>query len=222
MSFITELQAQLVKHRNAANAEPMSNYMKNKFPFLGIKATARKSILRDVINQNKSEVKTQVTDLTKTLYSFKEREYHYCAIELYARFKRKTYQPSDQECIRYLLTTHSHWDTVDFIAKHILGQFLWEHPNQRFTVSKQFSEDPNFWLNRSAILFQLGYKTETDAKLLFQLCATHTASDEFFIKKAIGWALREYAKVNPEAVLSFVKTHTLKPLSKFEALRRIT
>ena len=77
------------------------------------------------------------------------------------------------------------------------------------------------WLNRSAILFQLGYKQKTNAEFLFSECLKQSHSNEFFIKKAIGWALREYAKSNPEAVKEFVKTINLKPLSTKEALKNM-
>jgi len=76
-------------------------------------------------------------------------------------------------------------------------------------------------LNRSVILFQLGYKSQTDFKLLQSLCTKHSNSNEFFIRKAIGWALREYAKTDPEAVREFVLQSNLKPLSKKEALKNI-
>ena len=77
------------------------------------------------------------------------------------------------------------------------------------------------WLNRSAILFQLGYKTRTDESILFEQCLAHKESKEFFIQKAIGWALREYSKTNPDAVLNFVNSNQLKPLSTREALKRL-
>ena len=77
------------------------------------------------------------------------------------------------------------------------------------------------WLNRSALLFQLGYKEHTDETLFYSLCLEHRHSDEFFIQKAIGWALREYGKTNPDSVLNFVRSNTLKPLSEKEAIRNI-
>ncbi len=77
------------------------------------------------------------------------------------------------------------------------------------------------WLNRSAILFQLGYKKDTDASVLFDECFKHRHSKEFFIQKAIGWALREYGKVNPDSVRKFVGSAELKPLSTREALKNL-
>lgn len=222
MSFIETLSKQLEAHRSPNNAEPMSKYLKYKFPFLGIKSVLRKSILRKAISAHKNEVEYQPAQLAKSLYRKHEREYHYCAMELYARFKKKHYHESDIDDITYLMLTHSHWDTVDFIAKHILGQFLMEHQNQRTAVINQYSNSSNFWLNRAAILFQLAYRFQTDDKILFKLCRAHGNSNEFFIQKAIGWALREYSKIQSEAVLNFVKHNNLKPLSQREAIRLIT
>jgi 3-methyladenine DNA glycosylase AlkD len=221
MGFIEQLTAEFEVHRNAKNALPMQAYMKHLFPFLGIKSPLRKTLIRTVVNQNKEEVKPNTTAIARALYQKQEREYHYAAMDSYARFKKRHYQPSDIAFIEHLLTTHTHWDTVDFIAKHILGQFLLEYPDLRNETIQRFSESDNMWLNRSAILFQLGYKSKTDFELLKTLCMAHKDSNEFFIRKAIGWALREYAKVNMPAVEHFVNNTDLKPLSKKEALKHL-
>lgn len=219
MSFVKHLESQFENHKNEINAIPMQAYMKNKFAFFGIKSVLRKSILRDAINANKNEVKSNIDEITELLYQKQEREFHYCAIEIFSRFKKKNYLKKDIGLIEHLITKNSHWDTVDFVAKHILGQFLVEYPELRDEIIERFSNDNNMWLNRSAILFQLGYKEKTDFKLLASLCNKHKGSDEFFIRKAIGWALREYAKYNSSAVFDFVTTTELKPLSKKEALK---
>ena len=96
-----------------------------------------------------------------------------------------------------------------------------QFPEETEKVIEKFSNSENIWLNRSTILFQLDYKQKTNLDLLFALCQRHSNSDEFFIRKAIGWALREYAKTNPSAVIRFVETNNLKPLSKKEALKNI-
>jgi 3-methyladenine DNA glycosylase AlkD len=120
-----------------------------------------------------------------------------------------------------MLITSSWWDSVDTISKFILGAYLEQFPTEIYTVVTRFSNAENIWLNRSVILFQLGYKSKTDFELLQKLCIKHSASEAFFIRKSIGWALREYAKTNPEAVLQFVHQTSLKPLSKKEALKNI-
>ena len=192
MPFLNELNAEFEKERNPENSIPMAAYMKHKFSFLGIKSPERKGILRKVVNNHKTELKDQLDLIVKDLYALQEREYHYCAMEICARFKKRQYQLSDIALVEILITTHSHWDTVDFIAKHIYGQYLKEHPEQVNLTVEKFTNSENMWLNRSAILFQLGYKETTDSDLLFALCDQHKSSKEFFIQKAIGWSLREY------------------------------
>jgi 3-methyladenine DNA glycosylase AlkD len=95
------------------------------------------------------------------------------------------------------------------------------YPNKTQEIISDFSLSDNMWLNRSAILHQLGYKGKTNSSILFDLCLKHSKSKEFFIQKAIGWALREYAKVEPEPVLAFVKSHQLSSLSQREALKHL-
>ena len=131
------------------------------------------------------------------------------------------YIKEDIQLIEKLILNNSWWDSVDTIAKYILGEYLFEFPLETKNVIERFSNSENMWLNRSAILFQLGYKQKTNADFLFSECLKQSHSNEFFIQKAIGWALREYAKSNPEIVRQFVKNSNLKPLSIKEALKNI-
>lgn len=220
--FLNKLKSQFEAHRNEINAKQMEAYMKHLFPFFGIKSPVRKTILKNTINTHKEELVSDVEVLTKALYKEPEREYHYCAMEIYARFKKRRYVKIDEPFIRELITSHSHWDTVDFIAKHIFGQFLLECPQLKHDTIKKYTNSQNMWLNRTAILFQLGHKAQTDFELLKTLCIQHKSSNEFYIRKAIGWALREYAKIDMRAVETFVNCTDLKPLSKREALKHLT
>ena len=221
MDFISHLKIKLSSQSNAEFALQMHEYMKRAFHFLGVKAPDRKQILKEVILEHKEEVSKNARSIAESLYSLPEREYHYCAMEIVAKFLKKKYKEEDFEYITALIYTHSHWDTVDFIAKHILGSYLLQFWERREELVDKLSKSENMWLNRSAILFQLGYKTRTDETILFQQCIAHKESKEFFIQKAIGWALREYGKTNPEAVIAFVNNTELKPLSTREALKRL-
>lgn len=156
------------------------------------------------------------------LYSKKQREFHYCAIEILIKQLKGNYKKEDIQLIEKLLTKNYWWDSVDTIAKYILGEYLLEYPLEAENVIKIFSNSENMWLNRSVLLFQLGYKQKTNFDLLKSECEKHKNSNEFFIQKAIGWSLREYAKTNPEAVLNFVTQIHLKPLSTKEALKNIS
>ena len=204
---------------NTTEAEKMQIYMRNLFPFLGIKAPIRKKLLSEWYKTHKAEIISDTRDITARLYNTSYRELHYCAMELFHKACNKKYRKEDDELITKLITTNGWWDTVDFLAKHVLGNYLLQYPEKINPIINNFSNSDNMWLNRSAILFQLGYKDNTDKEILFRECIKHASSNEFFIQKAIGWALREYAKTNPNDILDFVTKHKFKPLSKKEALK---
>lgn len=221
MGFIISLTQKLQENANEANAVPMAKYMKDKFPFLGIKTDARRVILKEVNALHKDEVKNNYREIATYLFSQPEREYHYCAIDILQKEWPKHFTIEDITLIETLLTTSSWWDSVDPMAKYLLGGYLKQYPEATDTVIKKFAQSQDMWLNRSSIIFQLGYKKETDLALLFSLCENFSTSREFFIQKAIGWALREAAKTNPEPIIEFVTTANLKPLSTREALKNI-
>lgn len=221
MSFIADLEKAYTANASAENAVPMAKYMKNRFAFHGLKTGLRRSLHKQALEANRQEVKDTARELALTLYAKTEREYHYSAIEILMKELKKKFRLDDIELIEYLVVTHSWWDSVDTIAKYLLGGYLQQFPNEAGKVIGKFSASENIWLNRSAILFQLGYKKETDEKRLFALCLAHKQSKEFFIQKAIGWALREYAKTNLQAVKTFVASANLKPLSTREALKNV-
>jgi 3-methyladenine DNA glycosylase AlkD len=219
MNFTLALETAFKQNKNPENAFAMAKYMKNNFPFFGIKTEERRRIFKEIWKENKEEVSANARAIALGLYSKPEREFQYCAIEILIKELKGNYKKEDIHLIEKLLINNSWWDSVDTIAKYILGQYLTEFQLETKKVIERFSTAENMWLNRSVILFQLGYKQKTSADLLFSECLKHSHSKEFFIQKAIGWALREYAKSNPEDVQEFVKTNTLKPLSKKEALK---
>jgi len=221
MPFISSLEKDFNNCVNVVNATAMSKYMKNNFSFFGIKTEERRKIFKNIYLLNKAEISEKPREIALLLYSKKERELHYCALEILIKNLKNKYQKEDIQLIEKLIVTNSWWDSVDVIAKFILGGYLQQFPLETNSVISKFSNSDNMWLNRSAILFQLGYKEKTDFDLLKTLCEKHKTSNEFFIQKAIGWALREYAKKNSEAVKDFVVIANLKSLSKKEALKNL-
>ena len=221
MSFITELETEYNKKRKIENAIPMAKYMKNLFSFYGIKAEQRRAIFKEVCKANKNELSHNFREIAWELFNKEFRELQYCGIEILIKYFKNNYQREDIKLIEKLLVTNSWWDSVDTIAKYILGEYLCEFPEETEKVIERFSNSKNMWLNRSAIIFQLGYKKNTNYELLFSECEKHSKSKEFFIQKAIGWALREYGSTNPSLVINFVNASQLKPLSKKEALRKL-
>ncbi|WP_366183705.1 DNA alkylation repair protein [Flavobacterium ovatum] len=161
-------------------------------------------------------------DIVPKFFSKKEREFHYCTSEILIEQLKNNYKPEGILLIKKRLTTHSGRNSVHIIYKPILGNYLLQFSNSISTIISDFSTDENRWLNRSAILFQLGYKSRTHFQLLKHICLQLKDSNEYFILKSIGWALREYAKTNPEAVKEFVFVNNLKPLSRKEALKKVS
>ncbi len=219
MNFIPSLETAFEEKSNPENAFAMAKYMRNHFSFFGIKTTERRLIFKKIEKENQQEVSENAREIAMQLFAKKQRELHYCAIEILIKQLKGNYKKEDIKLIEKFLITHSWWDSVDTISKYILGEYLLEFPSETQKVVERFSNSENRWLNRSTILFQLGYKQKTNFELLQSQCEKHKISSEFFIQKAIGWALREYAKTNPEAVLNYVNQTNLKPLSKKEALK---
>ena len=221
MDFISQLEAAFNQNKNEENAFQMKKYMKDLFSFYGIKTTERRAIFHDLLKSYKQEISENYREIALILLDKEYRELHYCGIEILIKNLKKNYRKDDIKLIETFLITNSWWDSVDTISKYLLGQYLIEFPNETEKVIERFSNSKNKWLNRSAILFQLGYKKNTNYELLFSECLKHSQSKEFFIQKAIGWALREYGSVNPGLVLNFVNNTNLKPLSRKEAIRKL-
>lgn len=221
MSFVNQLENRFRENANTENAKAMAKYMKDHFAFFGIKTTERRFLFNALWKTHKTEISTNVPKIVWELYTKEQRELHYCAIEIAIKELKGKYKKSDIAFIAKLIITNSWWDSVDTISKYILGQYLLEYPESIPEVIAKFSNSKNMWLNRSAILFQLGYKEKTDFELLQSICIQHQNSTEFFIQKAIGWSLREYAKTNPKKVMDFVSNSNLKALSKKEAIKNL-
>jgi 3-methyladenine DNA glycosylase AlkD len=221
MDFITALEKEFIAQANTAQSSAMEAYMKNHFPFFGIAMPQRRVILKSVSAEYSDSIKANARTLALQLYERPQREFHYCAIELLLQNCSKKLQKDDIQWIEQLLLTYSWWDTVDTISKYLLGRYLTQFPEQTNIVIEKFSNASNIWLNRSTLLFQLDYKKNTNFSILEAVCEHFKESNEFFIQKAMGWALREYSKTNPIAVQNYVISTNLKPLSKKEALRII-
>lgn len=219
MKFCSDLEADFRKASNSELAIPMENYMKNNFTYFGIKTEQRRAIFKSNYELNKLEVKSNFKAIAWELFQMKEREFHQTAIDLLVKEFKKNFVLEDIRLIEKLIITNSWWDSVDTIAKYILGGYLLQFPSEILKVIERFSNSENMWLNRSAILFQLSYKEKTNFEILKSECEKHKDSNEFFIQKAIGWALRDYSRFNPNGVETYVNSTNLKPLSRREALR---
>ena len=217
------LSSLLMSYRHSANphkALGMSAYMRHQFAFLGIAAPDRKPILQPILKDFKPNSNSLLW-LLHQLWEQEEREFHYAAIAIASKYK-KLWDESFINLFENWITTHSWWDSVDTISSHCIGPFFERFPQTRKAVLSQWENNANMWLNRTCIIHQLQYKTKTDTDYLAHVINIHRQSNEFFIQKAIGWALRQYARTNPEWVKQFVASTPLKPLSKREALKHFS
>jgi len=208
MKHYQNLESALLKHREPDFAAWQEAYMRQKFSFFGVRQPIRKKIQRPFLQKATKED-------TSVLWKKKEREYQYIAIDLLIR---SALEQTDLKLLEWLITTKSWWDSVDLLATNVAGNFFVQFPNL-VDETLRWSTHENMWLRRSSLLFQLRYKEKTDEKRLFSYCERLAHEKEFFIQKAIGWALREYGKREPEKVEAFIKTHTFSPLTAREALR---
>ncbi len=217
---IKELENRFLLLANFELAKGAEAYMKNQFKFYGIYTTERRKISNDYIREVGIISNSELNKTVKALWAMPYREYQYVAMELIA-FHKKYWTQDIIELSEFCITNKSWWDTVDNIASLILGPYFILFPNQILSVTNKWNISENMWLQRSSIMFQKTYKKNTNTDLLSKYILNCSDSKEFFIQKAIGWALREYSKTNPIWVLEFVKNNTIAPLSRREAIRII-
>ena len=200
---LTQLEVKFKDAADPARAFQMKKYMKDHFSFFGIQANPRRAICTEFLLENGLPEKVILDDVIKELWEKEEREFHHFGAELAYRYK-KNVEEKDIELYRWMLVNKSWWDTVDFIAANLVGNYFQAFPDQAESAVKDWLESGNMWLQRTTIIFQLKYKKSTDLKLLSRQINALKLSKEFFIRKAIGWALREYSKTDPHWVQDFV------------------
>ena len=220
MQCFEELKKRFESHANPENAMPMAAYMKNKFKFLGLKSPLRKDLQKGFMKEAGNLEAKDFKKLVRLLWNQPFREYQYTVAELLDKYKKRLNKDYIAE-FEWLITNKSWWDSVDGIAPRSLGYYFILYPEMIPEYIPKWIRQDNFWLQRAAILFQLKYKEKTNVDLLFQIVNELKNSNEFFIRKAIGWALREYSKTNPKEVAIFVAANKLSNLSHREALKVI-
>jgi 3-methyladenine DNA glycosylase AlkD len=202
-----------------ARAVAMTAYMRDQFAFLGLPATEQRRLSAPVLRALPAPGEADVAAFTTRCWAADEREYQYAGCDYAIRHVRRC-SPAFLDHVRVLITTKAWWDTVDALAARVVGPLVGATPSLVATVDAWIDGD-DMWLARTALLHQLHYRATTDADRLFRYCARRAGDREFFIRKAIGWALREYSKTDPVAVRRFVASHAgvLSPLSTREALK---
>jgi 3-methyladenine DNA glycosylase AlkD len=207
--------------RDPAKAEPMVAYMRHQFPYVGITAPEQRVLNRVVLDGLGRPTEADLRIVADACWLRDEREYQYFAVRLLRRCVGVC-GAAFLDVVRPLITTKPWWDTTDELAVHVVGPLVAKHPELVATMD-DWSGDANMWLVRTAILHQVRYRDTTDSERLFRYCVAQAGHRDFFVRKAIGWALREYAKVAPDAVRAFVAEHSaeLSGLSRREALKNV-
>ncbi|MGW0118611.1 DNA alkylation repair protein [Streptomyces sp. NPDC003327] len=206
---------------NPFRAQEMVAYMKGAAPFLGIRTPERRALSRAVLDGVPSPDENDCAAVALRCFALPEREYHYFAVDYLRRHVRRC-SSAFLPVAHHLVTTDSWWDTVDHLAAHVVGGLVAADP-ALVTHMDAWIDDEDLWVARTALLHQLRFKEDTDADRLFAYCLRRASHPDFFVRKAIGWSLREYAKTAPGEVRAFVAAHgsRLSPLSVREALKNL-
>jgi 3-methyladenine DNA glycosylase AlkD len=220
-SYTKLLINEIFSKSNDEDSHFMAKYMKDKFAFLGIKSPIRKLLLKNFKEKNGLLPANEIRDFTIELYSNKYREIQYFALEYLETAKFYNLENSI-DLFESLVITNSWWDSVDFISTRLIGKYFLKFPEKQFDITDKWNQSDNMWLVRVSITHQLLYKEKTNIDKLSLYILNQINSNEFFIQKAIGWALRQYSKYDSTFVYDFVNSNKLKPLSKREALKLIT
>ena len=211
------VRAGLAARADAAAAESMQAYMKSTMPFRGVPKPARVALLRELTVPDDPAALAAAADVLWDGAVF--REERYVAVAL-ARLLPA--DPDRLPVFAHWIRTGAWWDLVDEIAVHLVGPLLRAHPEPTGPVVRSWIDHPDRWLRRTSVIAQLGARSATDVDLLTAAVEANQDDPDFFLRKAVGWALRQYARTDPDWVRAFVAAHPrLSPLSRREALRRL-
>lgn len=197
LDLITDLE----ENSNELLAESMSKYMQDKFRFLGVRGATRTEIYKKYFPEARKS-KVIDWDFIENCWNKEEREFQYVVV-YYLKAMQKFLKREDISRLKYLIVTKSWWDTVDLLAKVVGSLVIRIEGYDQIMI--EWSKDSNIWLKRVAILYQLSLKEKVDKQVLERILVNNLGDSEFFINKAIGWALRDYSKFNPEWVREFIE-----------------
>jgi len=220
-----QLRKRLRQVADSTKAPGMQAYMKSSMPYLGVPAVPLRAICKRLFGEIELKNARQWERLVLGLWeNAKYREERYAALNLLEDHRALPFQKvATLKLYEKLIVEGAWWDYVDLIASHRVGYLLDTYPVPLKKKMLAWSRCDNLWQRRTSILCQLSFKEHTDLELLYGCIAPSLDSKEFFLQKAIGWALRQYAWTNPREVKRYVKTHSaeLSSLSKREALKNL-
>lgn len=223
--LVRAMREALREAADPAKAPAMQAYMKSEMPYRGIQATPLRQALRPLFSAHQLQAFGEWRETVLELWrGARYREERYAAIELTRHPAYRPFQTLDAlPLYEEMIVSGAWWDLVDSLASHQIGGLLRRHPLKMARVLRGWAGGDDIWKRRSAILAQLGFKSGTDRKLLYDCIEPSLGRPEFFLRKGIGWALREYAKTDAAEVLRYVRRHEkiLSPLSQREALKGV-
>lgn len=224
-ALLAALRNGLALEADLQRAAAMRSYMKSAMPFLGVPAPVMRRACRAAFAAHPLRDAACWEATIRTLWrAARYREERYAAIELAGYQRYQAYQTLNAlQLYDEMIVTGAWWDLVDVLAIHQIGGLLRRYLDPMRETALAWSRDTNIWRRRAAILCQNSFRAATDEALLFACIEPNLADREFFIRKGIGWALREYAKSAPDAVRQFVRAHesVMSPLSRREALKHL-
>ena len=223
-ALVTAVRAGLAELADPAKAPEMQRYMKSEMPFRGVQRPRRKALGTRLFAEHPlSDMDVWTATVLELWRGADYREERYVALDLsahrpYERFQEPGLLPVYEE----LIVTGAWWDFVDEVANRRIGPLVRGYPAELVPIMRSWSRDADRWKRRTSIICQLGAKQGTDVELLSDTVEANIADPDFFLRKAIGWALRQFAKTEPGWVRGFVDAHPgLSPLSRREATKHI-
>jgi len=217
--YYTTLDAKLETHANEENAIAMKKYMKNISEFYGIKSALRRTTVAEHRKEFGMISPEELEAFVHYCWDNPYRELQYSCMEIIDREKKPSIERL--ELYEWMILHKSWWDSVDFVAPSLMGRLFSQNAELIKENTERYVQSGELWLQRSALIFQLKYKEKTDLNLLFHYCERLASEKDFFIRKAIGWSLRQAGKFFPKEVIDFVDKTELSNLSTKEALKHL-
>ena len=216
--YFAELKALLLRHGDPETAAGQVRYMRHQFDFMGLKAPKWVALSKDFFKRHGLFDGEELKIFARLCMEDEYREMNYLGLQMVEKQLKK--QPEGFiDFLEELARTRSWWDTVDWLGK-LVGLHFQRYRQLTAPVTAHWMDTGNIWLQRICLVFQLRYREKTDGALLFRFVKRLARTDEFFLQKGAGWALRQYSKTDGEAVRQFVESHPqLSPLTKREALK---
>ena len=227
--LLDDLRRRIAEAGDPSRAAQMRAYMKSGLPYRGVTSVPLRTLCREVIAAHPAPDRATWEANVRALWDEADyREERYAALALARHRLYRAHQDADTlELYRDLIVSGAWWDVVDDLASHHVGDILAADPDRVTPVMRAWAVDDDLWLRRTAIICQLGRKDATDLDLL-RHALTHNLEDslhgrQFFVRKAVGWALRQHARIDPDWVRAFVADHeaNLSGLSRREALKHL-